>query len=745
MVSFSPSASVDSSAARFMEQIQKANPRIQIDLIDRAFRFSWEAHRNQVRKSGEPFLAHPVAVALILAEQKLDSITIAAGLLHDVLEDTLFTFEQLSEKFGTEVAALVEGVTKIKSFQMKSRKERQAETYRKMLLSMAEDIRVIIIKFADRIHNLRTLEFLEPERISAIAMETLDIYAPLAHRLGMARIKWELEDLAFKHLHPSEYKTVVAKVVAGRNDRESVIENFTVPLKQRLESEKIKGTIIGRPKHFYSIYRKMAERNKPFEEIYDLLALRVITDSIADCYHALGIIHSMWKPIQERFKDYISTPKSNGYQSLHTTVVGDNGAVVEIQIRTWSMNQIAEDGVAAHWIYKDGTDGVVASRDDYALNWLKNLIEWQEELTDSTEFYEFFKIDLFHAEIFVFTPKGDLISLPKGATALDFAFAVHSQIGLRCIGAKVDGKMEPINKELKSGSTVEIIASNSKQPSPDWLREVRTPKARSAIRRWLKSKGHQESIELGKKILLTSFNKIHSDENFADHIPALLQHSGINNLDRLYELIGNGELAVGKVMQHFYNASGKPKIGEKMVSRIVRTFTGKKEQAVVVGGNDGLMVRFAKCCNPIPGDNIIGFITRGRGISVHRSDCPNVPIFMQDRERTIDVGWDDKNKEPRKYYVFLEIVAQDRAGLLHDITTVFFTFGANVIEGRLSTANQQVTNKFEIEIANRNQLKQIFRQLQRVKGVDHVYRIRDYRAFSDGSSEAGHNTEQGVE
>lgn len=718
---FLPSASIDEAAHIFIRKIQEVNPKIQVDLIEKAFRFSWNAHRNQLRKSGEPFLAHPVAVAIILAEQRLDSITIASALLHDVIEDTPITREKLIEEFGEEIGLLVDGVTKIRTFQMKSRQERQAETYRKMLLSMAKDLRVIIIKFADRLHNLRTLKYLPQDRIQAIAAETLDIYAPLAHRLGMAKIKWELEDLAFKHLHWEEYKEIVAKVVASRSEREAIIDSFVIPLRRKLEEEKLEATIVGRPKHFYSIYRKMVQRNKPFEEIFDLLAIRVIVSSIRECYHALGVIHSMWTPIQDRFKDYISTPKSNGYQSLHTTVFGEKGTIVEMQIRTWEMNQVAEDGVAAHWLYKNNATEM--SKDDKALIWLKNLIDWQKDLTDSTEFFEFFKIDLFHAEIFVFTPKGDLISLPKGATVLDFAFSVHTALGLHCIGAKVDGKIEPINKALKSGQTIEILHLNSKKPSIDWLREVKTPKARSAIRRWLKSTGRQESIDLGKKIVQNSFRKLHSTTPFNDHVANLLQFLGISNLDRLYELVGSGELPISRVMQYFSVRKIK-KSPANVVSRLVDTFTGRNNQGVLVGGNEDLMVRFAKCCNPIPGDPIIGFVTRGRGISVHKADCTNVGFFSSDEERKIEVSWDDGDQ--KKYFVSLEIVAVDRPGLLQEISLVFSDFGANIIEGSIKAVNQQAKSMFKIEIRNINQLKQIFRRVQRIKGIEAISRVKDY-------------------
>lgn len=718
---FLPTASIDEAAAIFVRKVQEVNPKVQIDLIDKAFRFSFNAHKNQVRKSGEPFLAHPVAVALILAEQRLDSVTIAAGLLHDVIEDTAVTLEIVEENFGQEIGLLVDGVTKIRTFQMKSRQERQAETYRKMLLSMAKDLRVIIIKFADRLHNLRTLKYLSPDRIRAIAAETLDIYAPLAHRLGMARIKWELEDLAFKHLYWDEYKEIVAKVVASRSEREAIIDGFVIPLRGRLEEEKLEATIVGRPKHFYSIYRKMVQRNKPFEDIYDLLAIRVIVSSVRDCYHVLGIVHSIWTPIQDRFKDYISTPKQNGYQSLHTTVFGDKGTVVELQIRTWEMNQVAEDGIAAHWLYKSGDKEM--SKDDKALAWLKNLIDWQKDLTDSTEFFEFFKIDLFHAEIFVFTPKGDLFSLPKGATVLDFAFSVHTALGLHCIGAKVDGKIEPINKALKSGQTIEILHLNSKKPSIDWLREVKTLKARSAIRRWLKSTGRQESIDLGKKIVQNSFRKLHSNSPFNDHVAELLQFLGVGSLDRLYELVGSGEMPISRAMQYFQVRKIK-KSPSNVVSRLVDTFTGRNNQGVLVGGTEDLMVRFAKCCNPIPGDSIIGFVTRGRGISVHKADCTNVELFSTDEERKIEVSWD--NGEQKKYFVSLEIVGVDRAGLLNEISQVFTDFGANVIEGSIKTLNQQAKSMFKIEIRNINQLKQIFRRVQRIKGIENISRVKDY-------------------
>jgi GTP pyrophosphokinase len=721
--------SLEESVEQYLKRIRESNPKVNIDLIERAYRFSWEAHKNQKRKSGEPYMAHPVAVSIILSEQQLDTVTIAAGLLHDVLEDTPCTRDSIRDTFGDEIALLVDGVTKIKTFQMKSRQERQAETFRKMLLSMAEDLRVIIIKFADRLHNLRTLNFLAPDRIKDIATETLEIYAPLAHRLGMARIKWELEDLAFKYLYPKEHKQIVSRIVESRQDRESMVERFTVPLKHRLDEEKITATVVGRPKHFYSIYRKMVQRNKPFDEIYDLLAIRVITNSVRDCYHALGAIHEMWKPISDRFKDYISTPKSNGYQSLHTTVMGPDGLIIELQIRTWEMNHVAEDGIAAHWLYKD-SGSAIPTKDDRTLSWLKNIVEWQKDLTDSNEFLEFFKIDLFHAEIFVFTPKGFLITLPKGATVLDFAFAVHTELGLHCIGARVDGKIEPIHAVLKSGATVEVLHQSTKKPSVDWLREVKTPKARSAIRRWLKTAGRTESVDLGKRMVKSKIKKLHLSSQFIDHVPQLLAFLGVNSLERLYELVGTGEIPVERVIQYFEVKKVRRSVRSRVMSTLVDRFTTRKKE-VLVGGADNLMVRFARCCNPVPGDPIVGFVTRGRGISVHRADCSNSVYFTGDGQRSVNVSWDAGIK--KKYAVYLEITASDRHGLLKELIEVFTDSGADVADGEIKTEHGRVHDRFKIEIMNRNQLKLILNKLQRIKGVESATRSRDF----DASDEEG--------
>lgn len=721
---FTPSITLTESTSRFISRLREINPKIKIQLIKKAYRFSYTAHRHQLRKSGEPFLAHPVAVALILTEQQLDPVTIASGLLHDVIEDTSVTFEELKKEFSEEVALLVDGVTKIDSLQTSSRQQRQVETYRKMLLSMARDLRVIIIKFADRLHNLRTLKYLKAKRIKEIATETLDIYAPLAHRLGMARIKWELEDLAFKYLHPKEHLDIITRIVSSRNEREIIIDSFTIPLRMNLEKEQISAKVVGRPKHFYSIYRKMSQRNRSFEEIYDLLAVRVITDSVQACYMALGIIHSMWKPIQDRFKDYISIPKSNGYQSLHTTIVGPKGNILEIQIRTWEMNLIAEDGIAAHWLYKGQKKTNVLSKEDNAIAWLKNLIEWQKDLTDSTEFYEFFKVDLFHAEIFVFTPKGDLISLPKGATVLDFAFAVHTELGLHCIGARVDGKIEMISKFLKSGSTVEVLHLSSKKPSTGWLKDIKTPKARSAIKRWLKSTGRQESIDLGKKMIDTSIKKMYQNISLEKHMDNLLEYLGIKTEDSLYEYIGKGDMPVNRIEQYFKTKNMKGTVGAR-VSRFVDTITGNQKKILIGGGSDNTMVRYAPCCNPLPGDDIIGFVTKGRGISVHRRDCSNCQLFEKDSARSILVSWEGHNQENDKYVVYLDIVAKDKIGLVNEVTGVLLKNDAGIISASVNTDNNHVFCHFQIEIGNKNQLKLILRNIQSLKNIEKVKRSKN--------------------
>jgi len=731
-----PASTPETAVQQFLDKILEVNPGVSTELIGKAFLLAWEAHKDQRRKSGEPYLAHPVSVAYILAEQKLDSVTIAAGLLHDVIEDTSYTREDLAEMFGEDVALLVDGVTKIKALQMKTREESQAETYRKMLLSMAKDLRVIIIKFADRIHNLRTLKYLAPEKIRLIATETLDIYSPLALRLGMAKIKCELDDLAFKHLYPDEYKDIVSKVVASRIDRESVIESFAEPLRSYLESEKIEATIAGRPKHFYSIYTKMQKRSKPFEEIYDNLAIRIIVNSLKDCYYVLGIVHSMWMPVQERFKDYIAAPKNNGYRSLHTTVVGKQGSVVEMQIRTWEMNKTAEEGIAAHWFYKEGTVASAppkeSNADDKAIEWLKNLIEWQENLTDSAEFYEFFKVDLFDTEIFVFTPRGSLVSMPKGATVLDFAFAVHTDLGIHCIGAKIDGHVEPVSAPLKNGQTIEILSLNTKAPSAEMLRYVKTPKARSAIRQWLNNTERQESIDLGKKIIHRAYEKLHANSEFNDHAPELLQHLGLLNIERLYEMVGRGELTESRVMKYFSTRKIKRSVSSMMVSQFVKNLgglTGQRPQGILVGGKSNLMVRFAECCNPIPGDRIIGFLTKGRGISVHNTDCRHAPLFEDDKERMVEVSWDDG--EHKKYFVDLKITGADRSGLMKDVCEVLVDFGASISNGQVKGVDGKADLSIQIEIRNLNQLKQILRQLEKIKGIEKVARVKDYISYPE--------------
>ncbi len=730
---FNSQITVKESTDRFIEKLRQIDPDIKVTLIKKAYQFSWHAHKDQKRKSGEPFLAHPVAVSFILAEQKLDPETIAAGLLHDVIEDTPISFEELKEKFGETIALLVDGVTKIDKFQAQSSQHRQAETYRKMLLSMSKDLRVIIIKFADRLHNLRTLRYLSDKKIKLIAQETLDIYAPLAHRLGMARIKWELEDLAFKYLYPKEHQGIVANIVDSRHEREQVISSFIGPVRSKLQHDKVKATVVGRPKHFYSIYRKMVHRQVPFREIFDLLAIRVITDTPQQCYQILGIIHSLYKPIHEKFKDYIGTPKSNGYQSLHTAVVGPNGKIIEVQIRTWEMHQTAEDGVAAHWLYKDNKNIEGPSKDDQAISWLRNLIEWQKELTDSTEFYEFFKVDLFHAEIFVFTPKGDLFTLHKGATVLDFAFAVHTELGLHCIGARVDGKIQPNGKEIKSGSTVEILHLSEKSPTYSWLRDARTPKARSAIKRWLNHRSKEDSIELGKKIVRSQFKKLHVSSTLKDWLPALLEHLNVSNIDTLYQLVGRGKIPISRITQFLSSSKIKKPMGSR-VSRLVDSLIGR-DHTITVGDTESGMIRCARCCNPLPGDEIIGFLTNGRGIVVHRIDCPNSKIFESDDEHCVHISWENEADIKKQFIVFIDIAAHYRDGLLKDITTILNEYHAEVMEGHLSRNSDKVLYSFQLKIGHGEQLKEFTEKLSKVNGIDKVTRTRDKRQYTQEHGE----------
>ena len=705
--------------AEFIIGVESFNANIDIPLIRKAYEFSAKAHSGQYRVSRKPYLEHCLEVAFILAEQHLDSATIAAGLLHDVVEDTDVTIEKIKEEFGDEIAELVDGVTKIGELEFKSLEEEQAEYFRKMLLSMAKDIRVIIIKLADRLHNMRTLDSLHKNKQREIASETREVYAPLAHRFGMAKIKWELEDLSLKHLDPEVYEELVHKISARREDREAYIREITEPLKRELEKAGIEAEITGRAKHFDSIYRKMKKRQKPFEEIYDLFAIRIIVDSEGECYHALGVVHTLWMPVADRFRDYIALPKSNMYQSLHTTVIGPRGKMVEIQIRTHQMHRTADYGIAAHWLYKEGRREPDES--DKQMTWLREVLEWQKDLTNPSEFLEYLKIDLFRDDIFVFTPKGELKQLPKGSTPLDFAYAVHSEIGNHCIGAKMDGKMVPLNTILSSGQEVEVITSPHQSPSQDWLKIVKTPRARSKIRHWLRQKRYEESVSLGKDIFERELKKQHLKSPSDSELSDLAMGLNFHDSEAMFSALGNGVASI----KHILSTLAPPEKEKEAKPSVIRKFVEKARggaQGIKIGGIRNMMFHFASCCQPVPGEEIVGFVTRGRGVSIHRSDCPNALQMLMEDERRMEVKW-DVGKE-QSFLVKLEILVEDRKNILRDVTQAISDADTNVRGAEIKGGETTSSGSFIIEVKNINHLNKTIKKIKKVKGVIQVGRSK---------------------
>ena len=686
-------------------------------LIQKAFNFSMEAHKDQLRRSGEPYFEHCFQVAKILTELKMDYTTVAGGLLHDVVEDTGITLEEVEDEFGKEIAQLVDGVTKISELKFNSVEEQQAENFRKMILSMTKDIRVILIKFADRLHNMRTLEYLPEKKQRRIALETRDVYAPLAHRLGIAKIKWELEDLALKVLEPQAYWDLVKKVAEKREEREAYIRKFSQPIRQELKKAGIKAKITGRPKNLYSIYQKMTYRNKSFEEIYDLLAIRIIVKRVEECYFALGIVHSLFTPVQKRFKDYIATPKSNMYQSLHTTVIGPEGKMVEIQIRTDEMHRTAEEGIAAHWRYKEGK----AKEEEWEkhLQWLRQILEWQREIQDPQEFMENLRIDLFQDEVFVFSPKGDLFKLPLGSTPVDFAFAVHTDIGLHCIGAKVNGRIVPLNYKLKSGDSVEIITSPNQKPNPDWIKFTRTSKARNKIKRWLRESLYEQSLKLGEEIFYKQLKRYHISKDEVNLRDVALSF-GFENVNQFFAAIGRGDISIQSVINKIAPEKvSSPKdvsILEKFISRARGSAKGVRVQ-----GLDNLLINFARCCQPVPGDKILGFITRGRGVVVHRADCRNIVKLMESPERHIDVEWDvDKDKH---FMVRLYMLGEDRKNFLRDISESIAQTDTNIVSINMKAEDSIVHSNIIVEVRNLQHLTRVINKISKVKGVITVERL----------------------
>ena len=710
------------------KKVAAYNTAADLRVLRSAFEFASAAHEGQMRNSGEPFISHPVAACGILADLHLDEPTLVAGLLHDTVEDSSATIAQVKAAFGEEVAALVDGVTKLGKIKFDSRDEAQSQNLRKMLIAMAKDIRVILIKLADRLHNMRTIEFLEPERRRAKAIETMDIYAPLAHRLGISQVKWELEDLAFKVLEPAKYLQIQRLVADSRTAREAYLKQVIGDLMKELDEIGVHAEISGRPKHFYSIYQKMSQKGKDFNEIYDLIALRIIVDSVKDCYAALGTVHSMWKPLPGRFKDYVAMPKFNMYQSLHTTVIGPAGRPLELQIRTEEMHRTAEYGIAAHWRYKEGGRGDETF--DERLAWLRQMLEWQTELKDPREFMEALKIDLFEDEVFVFTPKGDVVSLRKGSTPIDFAYQIHTEIGHHTVGAKINGSIVPLGYELQMGDRIEIMTNKNSGPSRDWLNIVRTSSGRSKIRSYFSKVSRTDDLAKGKdelqKILRKQGLSVGSSAGVRA-LTAVAKELNFVEADDLLAHIGAGKasakLVVGKLIKLLAGTDAPPSEPEKpeftlatpmMAPRSKRKRSGT---GVRVKGIDDVLVRLARCCNPVPGDRLVGFVTRGRGVSVHRADCPNARELLSSPERIIEVEWD--SDASTVYNAEIHIEARDRTGLLRDVTLALAEGGVNVLSASIATDKQGIANmRFLFELGNMEQLSAV---LARVRALDGVF------------------------
>lgn len=715
------------SIEKLVEKIKQYNPQADVEKVRKAYNFAKSAHEGQLRNSGEDFIIHPVNVAIILADMNMDISTIIAGLLHDVIEDTENSYNLVKEEFGVEVANLVDGVTKLKKIQYKTKEERKAESLRKMVIAMAKDIRVIIIKLTDRLHNMRTLEYMSDEKKKEKALETLEIYAPIANRLGIFKIKWELEDLSLRYIDPEGYYDLVDKVSKKRKEREEYINEVIDKLNVKLDEVDIESEINGRPKHFYSIYRKMVYQNKVFEQIFDLTAIRIIVNSVKDCYGALGIVHTLWKPIPGRFKDYIAMPKANMYQSLHTTLIGPGGEIFEVQIRTWDMHKTAEYGIAAHWKYKEGNKE--EENFDKKLSWLRQMMEWQKDMKDPKEFMESLKIDLFTNEVFVFTPKGDVVNLPAGSTPIDFAYRVHTDVGNKCVGAKVDGRIVPLDYKLKNGNIVSVLTSpNSIGPSRDWLKIVKSSQAKSKIKQWFKKEEKSDNIIKGREKLEREVKRDGyktSEMLKEDWLEKIAEKLSFSKIDDLYASLGYGNTTLAQIttkLKEYYKEHYKlVDLPDKVHNQVKSKINKKQSQGINISGIDNVKVRFAKCCNPVPGDEIKGYITRGRGVSVHRSDCPNIVDLGKD-QRFIDVDWAQEDKT--SYQAELQVKGSDRPGLLSEITILLSEANLFVssLNARTNKEKLAIIN-LTLEIKDINQLNNLIKRLKKVTGVLDVYRV----------------------
>jgi GTP diphosphokinase / guanosine-3',5'-bis(diphosphate) 3'-diphosphatase len=711
-----------------LRRMKHRNPKADLVLVRRAYEVASERHGGQVRKSGLPYIAHPLGVATIVADLGLDATSIIAALVHDVVEDTSMTLDEVEAQFGPEVGKITDGLTKLDRIGFETREAAQAETIRKMVVAMARDIRVLLIKLADRLHNMRDIGYLSREKQERKARETLEIYAPLANRLGMHQVKWELEDLAFAALFPKRYEEIVRMTTERQPEREEYIANVIEQVNSQLKTLKIRAEITGRPKHYYSIYEKMVLRGKEFSDIFDLVGVRVLTDSIKDCYAALGQVHALWKPVPGRFKDYIAMPKFNLYQSLHTTVVGPEGKPLEIQIRTKSMHQTAEYGIAAHWRYK--TKDVKGNPTEQEMGWLRQLIDWQRELSDPKDFIDNLKTDLYVDEVFVFTPKGDVIQLPAGATPIDFAYAVHTEVGHRCVGARVNKRLVPLEYALQNGDTVEIFTSKAPDagPSRDWLGIVKTPRARNKIRQWFSKERREDAIEAGKEALVRAMRKAGLPLQRLTQggaLAALASDMRFPTLDALYAAVGSGQVTAQNVVNRLQADLGEEEQEDedlplRRATRPVRPLPASR--GVVVKGVDDVWVKLARCCTPVPRDPIIGFVTRGHGVSVHRSDCPNAADLGRHPNRMIEVAWDTSG--PSVFAVTIQVEALDRTKLLRDITEVLSDHHVNIVSATVATGRDRIaTLRFTFELADISHLAHVLSSAKRVDGVYDAFRV----------------------
>ena len=704
-----------------VERIQSYNPGADVDMLRRAYIFSAKAHQGQTRLSGEAYLIHPIEVAAVLASLKLDVPSVAAGLLHDTIEDAGVTQEELKSLFGDEVAMLVDGMTKLSRMELQSREQREADNFRKMVVAMAKDIRVILIKLADRLHNMRTLKSLPPEKQKRIAQETLDIYAPLANRLGISKIKTELEDLSFMYLNPEAYRELTQKVMQRRVEREAYINELIEIMKGQLAEHGYKGEVKGRPKHFYSIWLKMQKQGIAFEDIYDLIAIRIITDTKVNCYAIMGLIHSLWTPVPGRFKDFIGVPKSNLYQSLHTTVIGPKGERVEFQIRTDEMHRLAEEGIAAHWRYKERS--AISQREEQQFAWLRQLMEWQRDLTDSKEFMDTVKGDLFPDVVYVFTPRGDVRELPQGSTPIDFAYSIHTDIGHQCVGAKVNGRIVPLKHILRNGDKIEVITQTGHTPSRDWLKFVKTSKAMTRIKAWLKIEERRRSILLGKELLEKDLRKheLSPAKIFkSDELLKIANDMSHAALDDLLAAIGYGKVSAHMVANKL--APDKPHV-EPIPKKSPQKQGKPAGGGMKISGMDNMLIHLSKCCSPVPGDKVIGFITRGRGVSIHTTDCPNVAELTFDKERLIEVSWGDF--QPGAHSVKIAVHTEDKPGLLAGVSSAISAAESNISHAEVITGeNREATLNFTIDIKDIDHLNKIIKNIEGVNGVLDVKRVK---------------------